>query len=158
MSIDRTQGRIITLPTLLSRLRLAILNGRAFARSSTRAKSMPTVAERQQELIHFYQEYETLVETICDSAQYGPQSGLEKRYQVQRSWMEEHYPPISKYVVAYLRYELDDEVDPFTALFSAEDLESFRSNDDGNMISRIMRTREALNLYGDHLRQLASSA
>jgi len=26
------------------------------------------------------------------------------------------------------------------------------------MISRILRTREALNLYGDHLRQLAAAA
>jgi hypothetical protein len=33
-------------------------------------------------------------------------------------------------------------------------MEAFLLADDGLMISRIMRTREALNLYGEHLRQL----
>jgi len=118
----------------------------------------PTVQERQQALIHFYQEYEALVETICDSAQYGPTPALEKAYQLQREWMLDNYPEIRRYVVAYLRYEVDDQGDAFEALFSSEDLNTFLQSDDGNMISRIMRTREALNLYGDHLRQLAAAA
>lgn len=118
----------------------------------------PTVQERQQDLIHFYQEYETLVETVCDSAQYGPTPHLEKVYQTQREWMEENYPRVRRYVVAYLRYEIEDLTDAFEALFQAPDLAAFLQSDDGNMISRIMRTREALNLYGDHLRQLAAAA
>jgi hypothetical protein len=118
----------------------------------------PTVQERQQALIHFYQEYEALVETVCDSAQYGPTATLNKAYQLQREWMLENYPTIRRYVVAYLRYEVEDQGDPFEALFSADDLNTFLQSDDGNMISRIMRTREALNLYGDHLRQLAAAA
>lgn len=158
MSIERTRGRIIAVPGLLMRIRLAVTNFRANATSLVASVQGPTVEERQRELIHFYQEYETLVETLCDSSQFGPKPILDKRYKIQREWMLEHYPEISKYVVAYLRYEMEDEVDPFTALFIAEDLETFRKLDDGNMISRIMRTREALNLYGDHLRQLASSA
>jgi hypothetical protein len=72
--------------------------------------------------------------------------------------MQENYSSVGSYIVAYLRYEIEDEIDPFRALFAAENLESFLQMDDGNMISRIMRTREALNCYGDHLRQLASSA
>jgi len=118
----------------------------------------PSVQERQQTLIHFYQEYEALVETVCDSAQYGPTPALNKAYQLQREWMLENYPEIRRYVVAYLRYEVEDQGDAFEALFSADDLNTFLQSDDGNMISRIMRTREALNLYGDHLRQLAAAA
>jgi hypothetical protein len=118
----------------------------------------PTVRDRQQDLIHFYQEYETLVETLCDSAQYGPREHLEKRYQVQREWMVQNYGTVRRYVLAYLRLEIVDEGDPFEALFSTPDLATFLQADDGNMISRIMRTREALNLYGDHLRKLAAAA
>jgi hypothetical protein len=66
--------------------------------------------------------------------------------------------------VAYLRFTPEDAQqglltegkasDAFEALFSAPNLEEFLKIDDGNMISRITRTREALNLYGEHLRQL----
>lgn len=118
----------------------------------------PTVKDRQQALIHFYQEYETLVETLCDSGQYGPREHLESRYQVQREWMIQNYGTVRRYVLAYLRLEVVDEGDSFEALFSAPNLATFLQSDDGNMISRIMRTREALNLYGDHLRQLAAAA
>ncbi len=75
--------------------------------------------------------------------------------------MTENYPSIRKFVVAYLKFEVEDAIlggDAFEALFTAEDLSTFLQADDGNMISRILRTREALNLYGDHLRQLAAAA
>jgi len=49
-------------------------------------------------------------------------------------------------------------LDAFEALVAAFDLQEFFKLDDGNMISRITRTREALNLYGEHLRQLAAVA
>ena len=47
-------------------------------------------------------------------------------------------------------------LDAFEALFSAPSLGDFLRGDDGLMISRMERTREALYLYGDHLRQLAA--
>lgn len=156
MSLEQTRSRVLSIPPILSRARAAIL-GRLRTKADVARSLGPTVEDRQRDLIHFYQEYEILVETLCDSSQYGPQPGLEKRYQAQRAWMEEHYPRIGRYVVAYIRFELEDEIDPFRSLFAAEDLVKFQQMDDGNMISRIMRTREALNLYGDHLRQLASS-
>ena len=125
------------------------------------AKAGPSVKERQHELIRFYQEYETLVETVCDAAQYGPTSKLESAYANERTWMVENYAGIRKFVVAYLKFDVEDVPqggDAFEALFMAENLEEFLKSDDGNMISRIMRTREALTLYGDHLRQLAAAA
>jgi hypothetical protein len=71
---------------------------------------------------------------------------------------------VRKYVVAYLRFDaLDAEHcstldgsfgDAFEALFAAPSVDCFMTMDDGHMISRILRTREALNLYGEHLRQL----
>ncbi len=128
------------------------------------AKIAPTVQERHEELIRFYRRYEDLVETLCDAAQYGPVPHLEGKYAELRRWMSSNYAPVRRYVVAYLRFTQEDAQiglvndgkpgDAFEALFASPNLEEFLRIDDGNMISRITRTREALNLYGEHLRQL----
>jgi hypothetical protein len=128
------------------------------------AKLAPTVQERHEELVRFYRRYEDLVETLCDAAQYGPTGKLEAKYGELRRWMSSNYAPVRRYVVAYLRFTPEDAQqglltdgkasDAFEALFAAPNLQEFLGVDDGNMISRITRTREALNLYGEHLRQL----
>ena len=126
----------------------------------------PSVQERQGDLIQFYAHFENLVEALCDSAQYGPVEKLENRYATERTWMHANYPLVRKYVVAYLRFDSTDAEqssaldgsfgDAFEALFAAPSIDTFLRADDGNMISRITRTREALNLYGEHLRQLVA--
>ena len=78
-------------------------------------------------------------------------------------WRETLYP-----CLAYLQYATEDAVaglrqdgqgaDAFEALVAAPDLQTFLANDDGLMISRLTRTREALTLYAEHLRQLARTA
>jgi hypothetical protein len=128
------------------------------------AKIAPTVQERHEELVRFYRRYEDLVETLCDAAQLGPNPHLEAKYGEHRRWMSSNYAPVRRYVVAYLRFTPEDAQvgllsegragDAFEALFAAVNLQDFLRVDDGNMISRITRTREALNLYGEHLRQL----
>ena len=126
----------------------------------------PTVQERQEELISFYNRYEELVETLCDAAQFGPTPKLEKSYGDQRVWMKSEYPKVRPFVGAYLRNISEEDFsvqgegysDAFEALVCNCDLASFLQTDDGHMISRITRTREALNLYGEHLRQLAARA
>ncbi len=130
------------------------------------AKRLPTARERHEELVVFYQRYEGLVELLCDSAQYGPDSKQESRYADYRAWMQTNYPSVRKFVSAYLQYDPDDVVmssdpygsysDAFESLFAAPTLTEFLRTDDGNMIDRIMRTREALTLYSEHLRQLTA--
>ncbi len=124
----------------------------------------PTVEERRHELLKFYAHYEDLVEVICDAAQYGPTPRLEAHYADLRQWMRAGYVSVKPYIMAYLRVAVEDAAaclrmsdsggDAFEALCAAEDLSEFLREDDGNMIFRITRTREALNLYGEHLRQL----
>ncbi len=130
------------------------------------ARSLPTAAERQEQLIQFYFQYESLVEVLCDAAQYGPETKLEDLYARQREWMQAHYIGIRKYVAAYLHYDVADagqgkgdddrSADAFEALYFWPTLKEFLRADDGHMIQRIMRTRDALNQYGEHLRQLAA--
>jgi hypothetical protein len=139
---------------------------RRFIRELTSMRSaQPTVRDRQQELIRFYMNYESLVETLCDLATCGPTPNLETSYRTIREWMLINYPGVRRYVIAYLKYSAEDaqqslemngqSADAFEALFTAPSLHEFLEHDDGNMISRINRTREALTMYGHHLRLLA---
>jgi hypothetical protein len=141
---------------------------RRFAREVDRMRSeQPTIRERQQELIRFYLNYENLVEVICDLGTCGPTTSLEASYQSSREWMIKNYPGVRRYVIAYLKYSADDaqqsidingsSADAFEALFTAPTLHEFLEHDDGEMINRINRTREALTMYGHHLRLLASN-
>lgn len=121
---------------------------------SDRDGSGPSVAARQADLAKFYDRYESLVETLCDAAQYGPTPNLESRYAEHRGIMERAYGEVAPFVLSYVRDQ--DAEDPFLALCQAETLADFLRHDDGEMIHRIMATREALTLYAEHLRQLAA--
>lgn len=148
------------------RMRLA-LRDYEDAKATRLAKScehVPTLQERQDELIRFYGRYEELVDALCDCAQYGPNARQEGEYSELRAWMQCNYPSLRRYVSAYLRFDPKDAAraldlhssgrDAFEALFAAPTLEEFLRSDDGEMIARIERTREALSRYGEHLRQL----
>jgi hypothetical protein len=166
-----TKGRAGTgawIRSLVNRVRIAAKD-REETRSHTLAREAgPSVEERQQELARFYRHYEDLVETLCDAAQYGPTPKLETQYAALRHWMHQNYAPVRRYVVAYLQFSVEDAqqslemqgraADAFEALCAAPDLDTFLRIDDGAMITRITRTRDALNLYGEHLRQLAAAA
>ena len=165
---QRVNQGVVSLRTWLTRVSnrsKAAAKDRADARDrEMAAKITPTIQERHEELVRFYRRYEELVETLCDAAQFGPEPHLEARYGELRRWMSSNYAPVRRYVVAYLRFTPEDaqvgiltegkSADAFEALYAAKNLEEFLRIDDGNMISRITRTREALNLYGEHLRQL----
>lgn len=137
-------------------------------RANRQQYSQPSVADRREQLAEFYQRYEDLVDILCGAARYGPDPSLEAKYGVIRSWMMRCYTNIRPYAVAYLMFDETDASqslalhgyggDAFEALFAATTLEEFLRVDDGLMMSRIARTREALNLYGEHLRQLAEAA
>lgn len=125
-----------------------------------------TVRERQADLATFYTRYEDLVELICDASQYGPNPALEEKYDELRSWMLRTYPLLRPYILGFIDHQVVDTeqnlelygqaTDAFQALFSPPTLRTLIQSDDGHMIGRIVRTRDALNRYGEHLRTLAA--
>lgn len=156
---ERTEGHRIAggatwrLTTVANRARIA---AKDFAEARERRKSAqagPTAAERQRELVAFYDRFERFVETLCDAAQYGPNARLEKAFLEDREWVATHYASLRPYVGAFLAPE---EPDAFDRLFDSENLSSFLADDDGGVIFRITSTREALSIYAEHLRQLAA--
>jgi hypothetical protein len=71
-----------------------------------------------------------------------------------------HYGAIRPFLAAFLANGADDAADSggfddFTGLFVSADLDEFLAQDDGWAITRITRTRQAINLYAQHLRQLS---
>lgn len=146
------------------RVRRALRDLRDARREGATRAAGPSIAERQADLLSFYAQYERLVEVVCDGARYGSEPELQASYAELRDWMQAEYPRLRRYVTAYLHYDSEDarqglrfqgvSCDAFEALYAAPTLDEFLRGDDGMMISRIMRTRDALNLYGEHLRRL----
>lgn len=134
------------------------------AAGASSASTGPNIRERQEELVAFYERYEDLVELLCDGAQYGPDSRLEAKYADLRTWMQRHYPSLRRSIIAFLDQSVDDSThsldhfghpaDAFEALFAGHTLEEQIRTDDGKMISRMMRTRDALTRYAAQLRRL----
>jgi hypothetical protein len=157
-------GRWVVRFPLRLKLALRDLEDARAVRIERQRSKAPSLRERQDELIRFYDRYEDLVETLCNAAQYGPDSRQETNYGELREWMQANYPPVRRFVSAYLVYDPKDAAraqdlhvmgrDAFEALFAPPTVEEFLKSDDGQMIARIERTREALNRYGEHLRQL----
>lgn len=117
-----------------------------------------------QQTLVFYAQFEDLIELLCDAANYGPEAKLEHRYSDLRQWMLSHYPILRPYVSQFLATDENDggesledrdrPSDAFEFLFAAPNLHEFLRIDDGHMISRIIRSREAIALYANHLRTI----
>lgn len=143
-------GATWRLGSVANRVRIAAKDF-ADAREKRKAVSTPSVAERQAELVTFYDRFEGFVEILCDAAQYGPNPRLERRYLDERTWIAERFESLRPFVGAFL-----EEPTTFDRLVAAEDLASFLSEDDGTVIFRITSARDSLSLYAEHLRQLSA--
>jgi len=124
------------------------------------------VLQRQVELNEFTDRYEDLVEVLCSAAQFGPSPKLDAVYTDLRRIYDVQYASLRPFLISYLEFVPNDEqgglklcgrpLDAFEAIVAATDLHELIRQDDGSMISRINRTREALARYGEHLRLLAA--
>ena len=150
--------RINLLGRLTNKLRIAGKDLTEAQERAREARARVTPQQRLQELADFYTRYEDLVELLCDAAQYGPTPRLEARYEEIRSSLLERYIEMKPLLGAFLRPVEgleEDNSDAFEALLGPRSVSDFLHSDDGDTIGRITRTREALNLYGEHLRQLS---
>ena len=124
--------------------------------------------QRRIDLIEFYRHYEELIDLLSDAAQYGPSPKLEADYHRLRGTLQRGYSRIRRFVVAFLKYSAEDaqvgvglwgrSADAFEAMIAAATLQSYLRADDGHFVSRISRTREALNRYADHLHRLSAQS
>lgn len=125
-----------------------------------------SVRDLQADLATFYSHYEEMVELLCDAAQYGPNEKMSARYDDARKAILRQYPPLRAEIEPFLEADASEsggamdlhagQDDAFLRLCTGQTLESQILSDDGQMISRLIRTRTALTLYAEHLRRLAA--
>jgi len=164
VGVGRSSGFGSIARSLVLRTKIAIRDRIELRAQNASKTAGPSVQVRQSELIEFYNLYEEFVELLCDAAQYGPNPRLECNYGRLQTAISPRYTELRPFVGAFLepdnrdafRFETGRPQDAFEKLFEAPTLGDFLQYDDGEMIFRIMKTREALNLYGEHLRQLSS--
>ena len=116
-------------------------------------QAKPTVESRRDDLGRFCEEYESLVETLCDCAQYGPTPKLERAYDQVRQNYWASLEPVRAFLVSYLP---ENDRTAFDRLATCDTVAEFLASDDGSVIAQITVTRDALNHYAEHLRQLAA--
>jgi hypothetical protein len=133
--------------------------------SSPLGATPESVHKRIDELSEFAELYETVVDLLCAAAHLGATDVLQKKYEHAAPKAKSAYGRIQPFLVSYLEDDPEDHrwgltvvgnrVDAFEALFTCGSLLEFLASDDGSMIPRIIRTRQALTLYGEHLSRLA---
>ena len=158
----RTEIRSVWMKNIVQNVVQAI----AETRPPERDRSQETPVERYEILLGFRKSHEDLVAILQDALHYGPMPDQESRYQSLRNYLAASYLSVQPFVLAYLKVSTDDEgfgirvrgrgTDAFEALWVADSLVAALDADNGTLGERILRTREALNLYHEHLRYLVS--
>ncbi|GMV38272.1 MAG: hypothetical protein AMXMBFR61_27800 [Fimbriimonadales bacterium] len=123
------------------------------------------LAKLRAQLRRFYDDFESLVDLICASARFGVVGGMATEYRQLTDAMKRNYPGIRPYVLAFLNVDVADAeyglslcglpLDALQCLFYPPDLDAVHRADDGKLIDRIERSRDALYRLGDYLRELS---
>ncbi len=124
--------------------------------------------DSQGKLIRFEAEFGDFVDFLAYVQRYGPTSSSERKYQMQKTLLIENYKGLRPFLLAYLRYDVEDEriglqflgagTDAFEATWAAPSLNAFLESDDVFFVDRVARASEALKYYNDHLHCLGEAA
>lgn len=124
--------------------------------------------ESQTKLIRFEVAFVDFVEFLANVQRYGPTSSSERKYQMQKMILAESYKDLRPFLLAFLRYDVEDEriglrflgfgTDAFEATWASPSLNDFLENHDVFFTDRVGRASEALKYYNDHLHCLGEAA
>jgi len=114
--------------------------------------------QRQREqFLAFYEQYEQLVDVLCWAARDTVHDGCDEQYQQVRYWMLKHYAPVRRAMAPVIRQVLAEadgnpQEDPFENLFTPPHVMQVIENDEGDLLGRIIVTRDIVARYDAHLR------
>jgi hypothetical protein len=114
--------------------------------------------QRQREqFITFYEQYEQLVDVLCWAARDTVHDGCDEQYQQVRRWMLQHYAPVRRTLAPFIRQVLTERdgnprEDPFEKLFAPEHVMQVIEQDEGDLLERILCTRDIIARCDAHLR------
>ncbi len=152
----------MTITTILKRVRLP---HRAAPSPAPPLRKSP---ERQpapiEALAQFSEDYEAFIEVVCDAAQYGPGPRLQSQFEKLGTQLELAYQDLRPLLTPHLESSASDASrslerlgpaeDAFDRLFGSARLEDLLLNDDGTLLSRIVRTRRSIALCAEGLLKL----
>ncbi len=114
--------------------------------------------QRQREqFLAFYEQYEQLVDVLCWAARDTVHDGCDEKYQQLRSWMQKHYAPVRRAMAPFIHQVLSEgegnlREDPFEKLFEQAHVMQVIEADGGDLLGRIILTRDIVARYDAHLR------
>jgi hypothetical protein len=117
-----------------------------------------TQYQRQREqFVAFYEQYEQLIDVLCWAARDTVHDGCDERYQQVREWMMQHYAPVRRALKPFIQQVLAEQEgnpheDPFEKMFAPPHVMQVIEQDAGDLLARIICTREIVARYDAHLR------
>lgn len=138
----------IWMRTAMSRVAQSILD---------RTDPVAKYQRQREQFLAFYDRYEQLVDVLCWAARDTVHDGCDEQYQQVRRWMLDNYAPIHRALKPFIRRvvaESDGDLrkDPFEHLFAPAHVMQVIEQDDGDLLGRIILTREIVTRYDAHLR------
>lgn len=112
---------------------------------------------QREQFLAFYEQYEQLVDVLCWAARDTVHDGCDEQYQQVRNWFTEHYAPVRRAMAPIIRQVLAEQdgnpkEDPFEKLFAPAHVMQVIGGDEGDLLGRIIVTREIVARYDAHLR------
>ncbi|MDW8289370.1 MAG: hypothetical protein RMM06_01495 [Armatimonadota bacterium] len=112
---------------------------------------------QREQFLAFYEHYEQLVDLLCWAARDTVHDGCDEQYQRVRAWLRQHYAPLRKAMAPFIRQVLletggNPQQDPFEPLFAPTHVMQVIESDAGDLLGRIIITRDIVTRYDAHLR------
>lgn len=112
---------------------------------------------QREQFLAFYEQYEQLVDVLCWAARDTVHDGCDERYQQVRAWLMKHYAPVRRAMAPFIRQAISEgdgnpQDDPFEKLFAPAHVMQVIEGDEGDLLGRIILTRDIVARYDAHLR------
>ncbi|MDW8320661.1 MAG: hypothetical protein RMM08_04800 [Armatimonadota bacterium] len=112
---------------------------------------------QREQFLAFYERYDQLVDVLCWAARDTVHDGCDEKYQQIRNWLVKNYAPVRRAMAPFIQqaiFERDVNLqeDPFEKLFAPAHVMQVIEGDEGDLLGRIILTRDIVARYDAHLR------
>ena len=132
---------------------VALRHGGAVPDQYLRLRWRGDLAQTRGDFNAFYDQYDALIGVLCLAAQEGVAPRFESDYSRLRVWLAANYPRVQTHLRPHLTHDATDTFatrwgrrpcDAFEALYLPPTIAAMLHADNGTLISRLMRTQDAL--------------
>lgn len=122
-----------------------------------RSDPLAQYRRQREQFLAFYERYEQLIDVLCWAARDTVHDGCDEQYQQVRTWLLQHYTPVRRALAPFIQQVLSEQPgnmqeDPFANLFAPAHVMQVIEQDEGDLLGRIILTRDIVARYDAHLR------